>query len=412
MREYERTHPWISFGLDLRAAPVELWMLLGEARSKCEHIAAVPLLPAVAERLHRLYLAKGVAATTAIEGNTLSEEQVVEHLEGRLQLPPSKQYLAQEVDDIAAACDRIAHELSADPLPPLTADLIKTFNRIVLDKLTLEPGVVAGEVRRYSVGAGGYRAAPWEDCEFLLERLCEWLEGPDFELRSADLLPVYAIVKAVLTHLYIAWIRPFGDGNGRTARLVEFRILAAAGFSTPAAHLLSNHYNQTRPDYYTRLREASQSAGGVVSFLMYAVNGFVEELKAQLAIVRDQQWTVAWRDYVYGRFRDKVSPASIRQRILVLALTAAGRPVPSDQVRFLTPQLAELYAQKTPKTLARDLAAVVEMGLVEKGEGGYRARMETILAFLPLRNAYYFSQDRGQWRPLDDLRGGVPFLPT
>ena len=385
MREYERTHPWIRFRADLRSAPVELWMLLGEARSKCEHIAGVPLLPAVANRLHRLYLVKGVAATTAIEGNTLSEAQVAEHLEGRLRLPPSKQYLAQEVDNIVLACQRIASELSGPSFPPLSADVIKEFNRIVLDRLELEPGVVAGQIRTYPVGVAGYRAAPWEDCEFLVDRLCAWLNGPEFEPGSAELAPVYAIIKAVLAHLYIALIHPFGDGNGRTARLVEFRILVAGGYPTPTAHLLSNHYNQTRSVYYARLREASESGGDVVSFLLYAVRGFVEELKAQLDVVRSHQWTVAWRDYVYSRLRDNESPASQRQRVLVLALTAAGHPVAADGIRSLSPKVAELYAQKTPKTLARDLAAVLDMGLIEKTEGGYRARMEAILAFLPLR---------------------------
>jgi hypothetical protein len=45
MREYQRTHPWISFLADLRQFPPELWILLGEARSKIEHLAGVPLRP-------------------------------------------------------------------------------------------------------------------------------------------------------------------------------------------------------------------------------------------------------------------------------------------------------------------------------------------------------------------------------
>lgn len=57
---------------------------------------------------------------------------------------------------------------------------------------------------------------------------------------------MYAIFKAVVAHLYLAWIHPVGDGNGRTARLVEFQILLSSGVPSPAAHLLSNHYNQTR----------------------------------------------------------------------------------------------------------------------------------------------------------------------
>ena len=89
MRTFEQTHPWLSFRLDLRQADWNLWMELGEAASKGEHLAGVPLQPAVAKRLHEIFLAKGAAATTAIEGNTVSEAQVLEHIRGTLKLPPS-----------------------------------------------------------------------------------------------------------------------------------------------------------------------------------------------------------------------------------------------------------------------------------------------------------------------------------
>ena len=66
-RPYEQSHPWLKFGLNLASAPVSLWMLLGEARSKCEHICCVPLLPETATKLNQLYLVRGAVATTAIE---------------------------------------------------------------------------------------------------------------------------------------------------------------------------------------------------------------------------------------------------------------------------------------------------------------------------------------------------------
>ena len=106
MRTFERTHPWISFRIDLRKAAPTLWLLLGEAASKCEHIAGVPLRPSVAQSLHQLYLAKGALATTAIEGNTLTETEVLAHLQGKLRLPPSKEYLGQEVDNCVSFANR------------------------------------------------------------------------------------------------------------------------------------------------------------------------------------------------------------------------------------------------------------------------------------------------------------------
>ena len=112
MKTYMKTHPWINFRINLKDAPAKLWIQLGECQSKCEHIARVPLRPKTAEDLYTLYLAKGVLASTAIEGNTLSEEEVLKHLEGKLKLPPSRQYLTKEIDNIVEACNLILGAIS------------------------------------------------------------------------------------------------------------------------------------------------------------------------------------------------------------------------------------------------------------------------------------------------------------
>ena len=82
MPKFERTHPWLSFMLDLSPAPWQMWLLAGEAISKCEHLEGVALSPAAANELMKVYLAKGSAATTAIEGNTLSEEEARKRVDG------------------------------------------------------------------------------------------------------------------------------------------------------------------------------------------------------------------------------------------------------------------------------------------------------------------------------------------
>jgi Fic family protein len=362
-------------------------MLLGEAASKCEHIANVPLRPSTAEELHRLYLAKGVLATTAIEGNTLSEEEVIKHLEGKLQLPPSKEYLAREIDNIVIVCNQIAQEVRTGNPPSLNVAQIREFNRRVLDTLDVGEGVVPGNIRTHSVGVARYRGAPAEDCEYLLDRLCSWLNGTDFEPPQdlPELHTVYAIIKAVLAHLYLAWIHPFGDGNGRTARLIEFMILVTSGVPGPAAHLLSNHYNQTRSEYYRQLDRASQSGGQVLPFINYAVRGFVDGLRAQLDRIRAQQWDVTWENYVHEKFRSRTSPSDVRRRHLLLDLSDHDEPVPSGKLRDISPRVAAAYAKKTAKTLSRDFNALLEMGLLESTRQGYRAKKEIILGFLPLR---------------------------
>jgi Fic family protein len=383
MRTYLKTHPWLTFQLDLRLIVFKTWISLGEAQSKCEHISGVPLRPGVAEQLHKVYLAKGVLATTAIEGNTLTEAEVLDHLEGKLKLPPSREYLAREIDNIITACDRITRDILIHDKAETTVEKIKDYNKMVLNGLSLGDSIVPGELRTYSVGVGGYRAAPAEDCEFLLQKLCTWLN--EFPASENDRI-VFGIIKAIIAHIYFVWIHPFGDGNGRTARLIEFQMLLEAGVPTPAAHLLSNFYNQTRSEYYRQLDKTTKMKGNISDFITYAINGFVDQLKEQLDIIRRQQWDIVWRNYVHEMFKDQTSETAQRQRRLALDLSlSTDASVRLAKIPEISTRMAATYAKKTRKTLVRDVNTLIGMGLLEKTKEGIRAKREVILAFLPAR---------------------------
>jgi Fic family protein len=380
MRTYERTHPWINFTLDLRKASYKHWLLLGEASSKCAHISGVPLLPGVATELYKLYLTKGALATVAIEGNTLTEEEVSKHLEGKLDLPQSKAYLQQEVDNIIKACDSIADNLLDGKPKDLSVELIKFYNEMVLDGLKLDEGVTPGEIRKHSVGVWTYRGAPAEDCKYLLEKLCEWLK--EFTPPSDDEKMIYGIIKAIICHVYLAWIHPFGDGNGRTARLLEFHILISCGVPDLSAQLLSNHYNMTRTDYYKQLDASHKSGGDIFPFILYAIIGFTDGLSEQINIIRSQQVHVHWKDYIHEKFSNKDGKAEVRRRRLIIDLSALLKPIPLAELRYISPRIAEAYAVLTDKTLNRDINALIKMGLAEKNKEGVRAKPETMFAFL------------------------------
>jgi Fic family protein len=385
MRTFETTHPWLKFTIRLGDMGPDFWLLLGEAGSKCDHLARVPLRPETAQKLHQLYLAKGAAATTAIEGNTLSEAEVLQAVEGKLHVAPSKEYLKQEVDNIIAACNRMSEHLANDQMPALSTALMKGYNAQVLKGLPAEENVVPGEFRLHSVLVGHvYRGAPAEDCAYLMDRLCEWLNGAEFAPKPGMEM-VYAIIKAVLAHVYLAWIHPFGNGNGRTARLVEFHLLMSAGMPSPAAHLLSNHYNETRTEYYRQLDHASKSGGDLRPFLLYAVQGLVDGLRKQLQFVWEQQWDVTWRNYVHERFQNKNSSSDARQRHLALDLGTSKDWVAVAEISELTPRLAKAYVGKTAKTVQRDLNRLVSEGLIVRDGRKVRARRELIFAFLPLK---------------------------
>lgn len=395
-REYEETHPWLTFGVDLGHANFRLWLLLGEATSKSDHVRRALLRPEVAAEMLTVFLVKGALATTAIEGNTLSEEEARQIFENELRLPPSKEYLAQEIQNVIGACNRIRDEILPDAdNADLTVEKIKLYNRLVLEGLDAGDDVEPGEIRKHSVVVGRYRGAPAGDCEYLLQRLCEWLNSDAFKAPDGEeeLAPPLAILRAVLAHLYLTWIHPFGDGNGRTARLLELHILLASGFPQPVTQLLSNHYNHTRSEYYRQLDRTAMA--GPDDFLLYAVQGFVDELCAQLDRIWSMQYVDRWEQYVHQRFGETSTDAQRRQLRLVKDLSKASieatpsHPVPTllakprAELRRLSPELAEAYAGKTERTLTRDLNALERMDLISRTSEGWIPRSDSVLAFMP-----------------------------
>ena len=383
-REYQDTHPWITCQLDLTKLGHKTWLLLGEAESECRHIAGVPLPPETARRLHQVYLSKGAHGTTSIEGNTLSESEVLRRVNGELDLPPSLEYLGREVDNVLDAYNLITkHLVEGEPFP-LTPARIAMFNKLVLRDLEHDDDVVPGEIRQHSVTVLRYRGAPAADCGYLLDQMCTWINGLAVEGDEAMTFPV-AILKAIVAHLYIAWIHPFGDGNGRTARLVEFQLLAQAGLPLPAAHLLSDFYNRTRDAYYRELARTSRGTYPVEQFIHYALRGFVDELRGQLTVIRAEQQMVTWENFVHESFRDQDTPARRRQKHIVLDLTGHPQPVAAAKLPELSGRVALAYAGRGDKTVSRDVNELLSLGLVRKVAGGLVANVDIIRAFLPVR---------------------------
>jgi cell filamentation protein, protein adenylyltransferase len=383
-REYLKTHPWIAFRLDLTKAPWTFWNHVGEAHSKCLHLSRTPLPPALARKMERVYLAKGALASAAIEGNSLSEEQAYAAVEGKLELPQSQGYLQQELENVINAIANIETEIHNGVPFKITPERLRELNKEILTDLEVEDHVVPGAFRTKGVAIGTvYKGAPAVDCEFLVQSMCDWLNGEGFNRNGDDPAEgfLYGLLKAAIAHVYIAWIHPFGDGNGRTARLVEFGILATAGIPSVAAHLLSNHYNATRSNYYRQLDHASKSGGDLVPFLAYAAEGFVGELQQQLNNVHELIVQATWVNYVYSMFPDRTLTAR-RQRDLVLALPSTEL-APRAKLSTLTPELAQAYANKKSKTVTRDLNALERLELIERTPKGIRARREVMLSFLP-----------------------------
>jgi Fic family protein len=378
--------PFLTFDFSVQQLTADMWFSLGEAMSKCQHLAGVPLKPSAARELSSVYLARGVGATTAIEGNTLSTEEVQMIVdEGSANVPESRTYLEREVQNVLATIRDLDDALHLGNQLPIDAARMCKLNTQILQGIPDKPEVVPGVLREHDVAVGSYLAPHWSDVPDLVTRFVAWLTTMRGEVSRSSRVEdrfVNAILSAVLAHIYIAWIHPFGNGNGRLARLIEVQVLSESGIvPLVATNLLSDHYNKTRNAYYLALDEAQRDVG---AFVRYALRGFLDELREQIAVVRKENLLIHWESYVYERFRPLPnSETRDRQRDVALTLEA-GQEVTPDQVIELTPSLARRYARVGDRTPVRDLNDLVKMGLVEKRpKRRYRARREVIEAFIP-----------------------------
>lgn len=77
------------------------------------------------------------------------------------------------------------------------------------------------------------------------------------------------------------------------------------------------------------------------------------------------------------------STAMRRRREVALVLGRSDAAVPRRAIPDLNADLARSYAQKTGKTLTRDMNWLVRRELLERGREGYRAKVESMRAFQP-----------------------------
>lgn len=359
-------------------------------------------MPGKAQELAAMYLRRGALASAAIEGNTLSEDQVREILVNEKSLPESQQYLEQEVRNVWSALRDIELEVSQTNLVAdgsgsdfeLSSSWIKKVHAQLLENLELPEHVIPGEFRRVSVGVGTYLGVPWEDIDYLMDKYCHWINeiraraASELANGQADRAFITNFFAAIYSHLYLAWIHPFGDGNGRTARLIECAILAHSGL-VPwiSTNILSDFYNKTRTRYYLRLEAASKNSD-VVGFIEYSARGFRDQLRDQVAEVQSFQRKVAWINYVHEQFRSEpASVATRRRRELVLEMKE-GIFYSINEIRYTTPRVAEMYASTSDKLIKRDMGKLIDLELVEReskkpNKGKFQVRIWIMDAFKP-----------------------------
>ena len=343
-------------------------IMLGQCVAFIRAISDTPIMPKYYEELMNVALVKGTQSTIAIEGNTLSDVEI-EKLRSGENLPPSKEYQGREAKNILEAFNGILFEtVYQNKSQLIERELLLRFHKMVGKELGNRFEANPGKLRENDVIVGTYRCPDYRDVPELVNKYCQFLKD-EFKFESVNQLFSDIIIQAIVAHVYLEWIHPFGDGNGRTGRLVEFYILSRGGNPDITLHILSNHYNNTRPEYYRQLDNASKTKD-LTEFLEYAILGFRDGLKQTLSTIQESQLVSTWQRFVYDKFND----VEIGQKVVFKRRRKFGLEIPLDkkfsfkEIPLLNIQLAHLYSGISEKTLERDIAELKRLDILKYDE--------------------------------------------
>ena len=347
---------------------------LGQCASLVAAIAAVPTRPAVGRRLVDRALTRGAMATADIAGTALDEHEAARATAGP-NPHTARDSESREVVNVVDATVALLEEVAAGEARSIDADLLRRLHAMVGDGLGDRCAGKPGQFREESAG-GPYSAPRADEVGGLVDGVFAWLQR-EFSDGGRDF--GRAVVRALVTHVYVLWIRPFADGNGRAARLLETYVLAAAGSPAVASHLLTEFYSGTRDEYFRQLELASRDRS-LTSFIAYAVEGLRDGLRECFETVTRVHFEAAWRGFVMDRFTAKdYRKKSVfrRRRDLMLALPVDRSFTMADLTR-LDPDLSARYGELSARTRRRDLAVLTDAGLLVESEGVFNANTDAL----------------------------------
>ncbi len=233
-------------------------------------------------RLRKANRIRTIHSSLAIEGNTLSESDVRDIINGKTVVAPLRQI--QEVKNAINTYERYS------TLDAFSMDDLLRAHGMMMEALTED----AGHFRRGGVGVFSeqgcvHMAPPADRVPYLMQELFDWLASATDHL----------LIRSCVFHYEFEFIHPFCDGNGRIGRLWQSIILGRL-------HPLFEHIpvenmvfaNQER--YYNAISESTRQ-GQSGPFIDFMLGEILNTLK-----MRQEGGQDGVQDKVQDKLHDKV----------------------------------------------------------------------------------------------------------
>ncbi len=208
---------------------------------------------------------RNVHASTAIEGNPLTLEQVRALEEGR-ELAASSPRSQREVLNYFTGL-RYVEKHAGKKI--IRHDDVLALHRILAEGV-MDQGE-AGCYRSIPVRVGRYTPPSPDEVSGLMFELLDWWN------KQSDLLS--PVLSSAILHYRFEAIHPFADGNGRVGRALALWELYRRGFDTHHIFSVDEYYWEDRPRYYAALEAVRREGEDLTSWLVYSAEGLRQTLE-------------------------------------------------------------------------------------------------------------------------------------
>jgi Fic family protein len=306
-------------------------------------------------------LTEEVLKSSEIEGEMLDKDQVRSSIARRLGLDiaglvPADRNVEGVVEMMLDATQRYSKRLTAERLFGWHAALFPAgrsgLSRIVTgawrDDAHGPMQVVSGPIGRERIH---YEAPPADSLDREIGAFLDWFES------DQEIDPV---LKAGTAHLRFVTIHPFEDGNGRIARAIADMALARSEETPQRFYSMSAQIHAERNAYYDMLEMTQKGDLDITPWLRW----FLECLNRAFDSADTVFGSVMTKARFWERHADK--PLNCRQRQVL------NRLLNGFEGKLTSSKYAKL-AKTSQDTAGRDIADLVDKGLLQRDEGGGRS---------------------------------------
>jgi len=232
-----------------------------------------PLIPKWTLEIRREAILNSAYASTNIEGNSLSFEEVSDLMLGRDITALKKD--KQEVLNYFKALKNIEQLKNNNITNTKILDLHKIITQGTLNNPKDEGKYRSGKkyvlVGNRFTGEITFRPPPTKDVTKLMNDFIQWINSKK---------KINTVIEAGIVHYEFVRIHPFIDGNGRTARTLATLILVKNNFDTQRFFALDDFYNSDRLNYYKALKSIDAKTQDLTEWLEYFCEGVAVSIKA------------------------------------------------------------------------------------------------------------------------------------